>query len=761
MRRYIAAGVIVVGAVAAVIATGRVAPAPSHGLARPIEVEEGEAPPDDWVLSQRLSGDAVTPAALQRASLQADRLAQISEAQAPATANAAWRYLGPDVIGGRIVDLAVDPTAADTVYVAAASGGIWKSTDAGATFQPAWPKGQNQAFGALAITPSGNLYAGSGESNPGGGSISFGGKGVYLSTDGGQSWAPVGLKKSERISRFAVDPTNEQRIFVAATGPLFTPGGQRGVYLTTDGGQTWKRVLKGDNDTTGASDVHIDPNNPNRVFAVMWDAQRQPDFRRYGGPGSGIYRSTNGGQTWKRLAGGLPAPGPNVGRIGLGQSPSNPNRLYAIYVDTTGNFAGFFASTDGGDTWTRLPDNASLANSQSSYGWWFARIWVDPASPTHVFVAGVSLMETTNAGSSWTAQGAPHADQHAMAWDPNKPGRVYLGNDGGVYRSETNGSGGWIRAQVQPFTQFYTVDAGEQDPTRLVGGAQDNGCNRSYTRTDPNRWNSYGCGDGLETLINPANQEIVYGCSQYGACTRSTTGGDTNSGIGATTSQRRNWWAPLVFDPSNPDVMYYAGNIVNRSTNGGVSWTAISPELTGGDPHPEDPYPFGTVTTIAAAKSDPMVLYAGTDDGRLWFTRNRGGSWTRSTDPDLPNRWVTRVAVDPTNADIAYVTFSGFRNGEATPYVLRTTDGGVNWTDITGDLPQAPLDMVGVTDGGATIVVGGDLGVYLSNDDGATWVRVGKGLPDTPIMDFRIHEPTHTLYAATFGRGMWKVKLPT
>jgi photosystem II stability/assembly factor-like uncharacterized protein len=760
MRRYIVIGVAVAMVVTAIGAAGVALATRSHDAAREAELERGEAPPDDWLLSQRLSGDAVTPAALQRASAQADRLGQLSEARAPATADATWRYLGPDVIGGRIVDLAVDPTAADTLYVAAASGGIWKSTDAGATFQQAWPTGSNQAFGALAITTSGKLYAGAGEANPGGGSISFGGKGVYLSTDGGGSWKSLGLRTSERISRFAIDPTNEQRIFAAVAGPLFTPGGERGVYLTTDGGQSWTRVLKGDNATTGASDVQIDPKNPQRLFAVMWDHRRKPSLRRYGGPGSGIYRSTDGGQTWTRLAGGLPAPGPDVGRIGLGESPSNPNRLYAIYVDTTGFFSGFFTSTDGGDTWTRLADNSALSSSQASYGWWFARIWVDPAAPKHVFVAGVPLMESTDGGATWLSQRSMHPDQHAMAWDPKQPGRVYLGNDGGVYRSESNGTGGWIRAQVQPFTQFYTVDVGEQDPTRLVGGAQDNGCNRSYTSSDPNQWNSFGCGDGLETLINPANQQIVYGCSQYGNCTRSTNGGDTNSSIGGTTSDRRNWWTPLVFDPSNADVMYYAGDIVNRSTNGGVSWTAISPDLTGGDPHPEDPYPFGTVTTVAAAKSDPMVLYAGTDDGRVWFTQDRGGSWTRATDPDLPNRWVTRVAVDPTNADIAYVTFSGFRNGEATPYVLQTSDGGVNWTDITGDLPQAPVNVIAVTDAGATIVVGSDLGVYLSHDDGASWIRVGKGLPRAPILDLRIHEPTNTVYAATFGRGMWKVKLP-
>jgi photosystem II stability/assembly factor-like uncharacterized protein len=336
------------------------------------------------------------------------------------------------VIGGRIVDLAVDPLAPDTVFVAAATGGVWKSSDAGSTFVAAWPSGLSQAMGALAIAPSGRLYAGTGESNPGGGSISFGGKGVYASSDGGAHWAELGLLGSERIGRIAVDPADETRVFVAATGPLFTAGGERGVYRSEDAGQTWTRVLQGDNDTTGASDVHIDPTDPSRVYAVLWDHLRVPDFRRYGGVGSGIYRSTDGGTSWLRLAGGLPPPGANVGRIGLGLAPANPDRLYAIYVDTTGVFSGFFSSTNGGDSWTQHAANSTLSSSQSTYGWWFARIWVDPADPLRIFVAGVPLVVSTNGGTSWTAQSSIHADQHAMAWDPQSPGRVYLGNDGGV-----------------------------------------------------------------------------------------------------------------------------------------------------------------------------------------------------------------------------------------------------------------------------------------------------------------------------------------
>jgi photosystem II stability/assembly factor-like uncharacterized protein len=347
-----------------------------------------------------------------------------------------------------------------------------------------------------------------------------------------------------------------------------------------------------------------------------------------------------------------------------------------------------------------------------------------------------------------------------MAWDPANPGRVYLGNDGGLYRSETNGSNPWTFATVQPYTQLYTVDVSEQDPTRVVGGAQDNFCLRSYTSTNPDLWNVYGgCGDGLETLINYDNQNIVYGCSQYGSCSRSTNGGDSSSPIGGTVSQRRNWKSPLLFDPNDPAIMYYAGNIVNRSVNGGVSWAAISADLTGGDPFPgpDEPYPFGTVTALVAG-GDGSTLYAGTDDARLWFTHDLGGQWTRATDPDLPQRWVSDVAVDPQDANVAYATFTGFYEGDKTPYVLRTANGGTGWADITGDLPQAPVNTIVLS--GGMIIIGGEVGVYSSADGGATWQALGTGLPIVPVMDLRVHEPTGRLYAATFGRGMWRTALP-
>jgi photosystem II stability/assembly factor-like uncharacterized protein len=645
--------------------------------------------------------------------------------------------------------------AQDTIYIAAASGGLWKSTDKGAHFNAIWPITNVQAMGALVITSTGTLIAGTGEANPGGGSLTYGGAGIYRSTDGGATWQNTGLTNSGAIGRLAVDPTNPQRIFAAAAGPLFNHGGERGVYRSLDGGVTWTQVLAGDNDTTGAVDLAIDPSNPNRIFAAMWDHLREPDLRTYGGVGSGVFRSTDGGATWQRLTNGLPAASSTIGRIGIGLAASNPQRVYVIINQNTGFFQGFYKTDNGGDTWTKFSTDGNLSGAQSSYGWWFGRVWVDPLDQNHVFAGGVYLCESKNGGSSFSGQFSPHPDHHAMAWDLKVPNRVYLGNDGGTYRSDVNGSNDqWTAAVSQPFTQFYSVDVSEQDSSRVVGGAQDNGVNRSYGGTG---WNQYVGGDGEEALINPLDQNKVFGCSQYGDCIRSTDGGNTGFDFtSSTVSSRRNWFTPVQFDPANPSIVYYAGNQVNRSADNGVHWSVISPDLTGG-PGRDPFYPFGTVTTVAGAATDSNRVLAGTDDGRLWFTTNLGTNWTRVTDSDVPGTWVTRVAADPSNAQINYATFSGYRAGSPLPYVLKTTDGGTNWSSIAGNLPQAPVNDIVIA--GTTLYVGTDVGVFASTNGGRKWTLAGKKLPNAPVTDLEYRAASNTLYAATFGRGIYMLQL--
>jgi photosystem II stability/assembly factor-like uncharacterized protein len=524
-------------------------------------------------------------------------------------------------------------------------------------------------------------------------------------------------------------------------------------------------VLPGATATTGAVDVVIDPNNPQRVWAALWDHLRVPSLRTYGGVGSGLFLSTDGGTNWtdETL---LLDPAMNrsdVGRIGIAVAPSDSNHVYAIVIRTFGQFMGFFASTNGGATtqWTKTVPS-TLSSSQTSYGWWFGRLTVDPANAQRVFAGGVSLSLTTDGGVTWSNVTTGHADHHSVVFDPLTAGHVYMGNDGGVEHSADSGST-WTRATVQPYTQFYSVDVSQTDATRLVGGAQDNGANRSYSGVGggtSSGWNSYVGGDGTETVINPQNQLLVFGCSQYGSCTEFATGGDgTGVPISGTTSSRHNWFTPIVLDPANPiTVVYYAGNQLNQSTDGGLTWSAISPDLTG-NPTVTDPfYPnFGTITTVGPAPMASKVIVVGTDTGYIQYSHDGGTTWTKSTDPHLPGAYVSRLAIDPSDPNVAYATFSAFRTGGHVPYVMRSADGGVTWTDISGDLPQATVNDIQVVSG--ELLVATDVGVYLSKTGGATWFKVGTGLPLSPIDMIRYQPATQQLFAASFGRGMWSVRL--
>ncbi|HEY0699252.1 MAG TPA: glycosyl hydrolase [Micromonospora sp.] len=738
------AAALLTGTAAVLSPTGAAAVPPMPGDDyRP--VRGPSAPADYRFLQKTAPGEALPRHAYADAAAAARRLPLVG---------GDWTAVGPTNVGGRVTSLALDPHRPDTVYAAAASGGVWVSRDAGQRFESIWPAEATQAMGAVATGPDGTLYAGTGEANPGGGSVTYEGTGLYASTDGGRNWRLLGLRDSGAISAIVVDPADPARIYVAAAGSLYNPGGERGVYRSTDGGASWQRIRAGANDFTGATELLIDPRDPDRLYAVLWDHRREPDQRTYGGVGSGVYRSDDGGASWQRLGGGLPAAGPGVGRIGLGQSPSDPDRLYAIVNSTAGPFAGFYTSTDGGDNWASTPANQTLASSQSSFGWWFGKVWVDPDQPLRVHVAGTALLSTADGGSTWTTDGGQvHADQHAMIWDPRHPGRVYLGNDGGTYRSDTDAAGGWVKATHEPYTQFYSVAITPQDPTRISGGTQDNGSLRSWGGP---AFNEYLGGDGEENQINPLDKENVYACYQYGNCFWSVDGGDTMTYFAnRVTGARRNWFTPLVFDPRDPSVMYYGANVLNRSTDGGRTWTAVSGDLTGG-PGRDPIYPnYGTITTIAPA-GDGRTVYVGTDDGRVWVTRDLGASWELLL---TGQPWVTRVVVDPQRAERVYVTLSAYRSGSDRPYVLGSTDGGRHFADLTGALPQAPVNDL-VIGRGATLYVATDQGVFVSPAGGGTWLRLGRGMPLVPVDDIEYDTARHRLVAGTFGRGVYEIHTP-
>jgi photosystem II stability/assembly factor-like uncharacterized protein len=714
------------------------------------------AAPAEWMWLQRANPDgSIPPNAYLDAVARTRQIGADTRAQMPELAGMRWELLGPANIGGRLIDLVIDPTTPDTVYVAAGTGGVWKSTDGGTTLVSAWSDDLPQSMGALAIAPDGTLYAGTGEPDHGGGG-SYYGTGLYRSTDGGDSWQSLGLEQTGAIGRIRIDPSDPRRIFAAAQGRLFDTGGDRGLFLSENGGDTWRQVLDGLNDSTGAIDVAINPGNPDILLAALWDKLRFPDGREYGGPGSGAHLSTDGGETWTRIGAPLPTSDSEPGRIGVAWADSDPGRGYVITNDRIGNLTGFFVTDDAGATWTRpLTGEPALDAADGGFAWWFGRLWVDPGDANHVFSAGVPMMESRDGGLSWTRGRGIHVDQHAVAWDPHHPDRVYVGNDGGLYWSDQNGDviGAWSNAQVQPYMQFYAMDAAAQDVTRVSGGTQDNGSLRSWGELD---WNEYRGGDGMMNRINPVDLNNVFACSQNGGCARSDNGGDTMTFIRPRFAGTRfNWVSPLEIARGAPDTVYFGSNILNRSDDRGQTWRAVSPDLTGG-PTPRNQTSFGTITTIGIAPTDQDVAYVGTDDGRLWVTADGGGTWTRLTDPDLPDRWVTRVTVDPDDAQTAWVTYSGFRTeSETQPHVLMTTDGGASWEDISGNLPQAPVnDVIRHPRHRQWLYVGTDTGVFFTPNLGGTWLTVGQSFPLVPVTDVHIHAGTNTLFAATFGRSI-------
>lgn len=753
------------------------------------EDEEDVALRDGFLDSRQIPGDVITPGDIDLANQQAATIPD----ELHGLINPTWAMVGPSNVGGRVTDIAPDSTHPGQVYVAVATAGLWKSTDGGVTMTKAWPDAFPQSLGAVTVAPNGDVWAGTGEVNPGGGSLSYGGDGLYRSSDQGATWTRVGLEGSSTIGAIRFNPQHPEVVYVASGGSLFAEGGVRGVYKSTDYGATFTRILQGVNGFTGATDIAMDPANPDRLIVPMWDHHREWLCRCYAGPGTGLYLTANGGADWTRLdndritsftagdaIGFASSADQNTtaqARIGVAFAPSNPNRVYV----TTGNwsqaeagagptqrgFRGFYRSDDGGATFQTM--NPANAGGDTV---WTSKIWVDPVNPDRLFVAGVSLRSSTDGGATWANVNNLHADHHAMAWDPTTPGRAFEGNDGGFYSSNANGaSGSWTEALNEPWTQFYSVDVSEQDPTRVVGGAQDNGCLRSWDSTGAvtGAWGSYGgCGDGLYTVIDPSNHNNVYACSQFGVCARSTNAGNTSTRFtNATTSDRRNWQTPVVLDGAAPSTVYYGGNLLNRSTDMAVTFTVVSPSLNNPASGTDPAYPFGTITTVATAKTNPSIIYAGTDDGFLWTSQNGGTTWTRFTDPVLPSRWVTRVAVDPTNANVAYVTYSGLRNADNNAHVLRTIDGGAHWKDISGNLPFAPTqDIVIDPRNPNRVFVASDLGVFTANvakangqNPAVRWLRLGHGLPRAPVNDLKYQAATNTLYAATYGRSVWSIQL--
>lgn len=711
-----------------------------------------ELRPNDWMLMQRMyPHEKINPEAYDQSRKQAIQIRK--DAQRFKTDQADWELVGPYNVGGRVTDVEMHSTDTETIYIAGASGGIYKSPDKGKTWEQIFENPYTQSIGDLHIaeTDKNTIYVGTGEPNGGQGSITYDGYGVFKSIDAGANWSHVGLENAGGIGRLEIDPTNADRVFVAAMGNLFSTNSQRGVYRTTDGGQSWENVLYL-NDSTGAIDLCINRNNPNIVYAAMWERVRGPYHRTYGGESSGLYRSKDGGDTWEQLTNGLPTG--KQGRIAIDISRSHPDILYCSYSEWNGPFGEFYKSTNGGDSWTDM--NADL--NGSSYSWWFSKIQVHPNIPERVWVGEFLLYYSEDGGQNFSSVGGLHVDQHAVYAHPMESNFVVIGNDGGVYTSEDGGRTNKFVTKL-PITQFYTCEVNYQNPSQKFGGTQDNGTQRTLTG-DLYDWSSIYGGDGFIVRVNPVDSRYVYAASQRGGFGRSTDGGNRFQGgkNGISGSNRFNWKTPYILDPTNPQTMYIGSQKVYKSTNHAASWTAISDDLTNGD---AGQWNYATLTALAASAVNDDIIWAGSDDGNVWVTSNGGAGkeWTKVSD-NLPVRWVTTVATDPFDANTAYVGFSGLRYFDYEPHLFRTTDLGATWEDISGNLPDMPINIVIIDpDNQGTFYVATDDGVYVSYDTGANWEALGNGLPTVPVLDLNLHQPTRTLLAATFGRSMYLIKV--
>jgi photosystem II stability/assembly factor-like uncharacterized protein len=720
--------------------------------------------PSDWFFTQRSYPYDDIPVEKYYSALE-EKKNMISKNTEAATAN--WYTVGPSNIGGRITALDYDPDN-NFLYIGAAAGGIFKSTDLGTSWIPKTDFTPSLSIGALVIDPinSNIIYCGTGEANIS--ADSYAGFGMLKSTDFGESWFISGLEESRHIAEVEIHPSNTNLIYAAVSGGLYSKSTDRGIYKSTDAGNGWSKVHFL-NDSTSAIDVAIDPDDTNIVYAAMWERLRGPSFRRAAGVSSGIYKSTNGGSEWTQLLNGLPSPDPTIGRISIAVAPGNSNYVYALYKEATSpngssnRFHGFYRSTDKGNNWTQMPSGI-LSSEFSSFGWYFGLLEVDPTDFNKVYCGDVDLFKSTNGGESWqnitnSYSGSfeqQHPDQHALWINPSNTDELIVGNDGGLFNS-TSGGAPWNKSYELPISQFYASEIDFLQPQIKLGGTQDNGTLKSGGAVD--NWDFIYGGDGFHTKVDYTNSNIIFAESQWGGLGKSTNGGQSwnynvRNGIDFS---RTNWSTPYVMDLQDPNILYFGTFKLHRTENGAGSWNAISPDLTRGQNGR-----LGTITCISTSienDNTTRVIYVGTDDAKLSVSTNSGSSWEDKTGI-LPQRYMTEVLADRRTPSTAYVTLSGYNLDEPYSHVFRTTDYGLNWMNINGNLPDIPVNSIIIDyDKDSTLYIGTDAGVFFTNNLGAQWFVLGVDLPNSPVSDLNYHQPTKKLVAGTHGRSLFEFDL--
>jgi photosystem II stability/assembly factor-like uncharacterized protein len=697
--------------------------------------------------------------------------------QLPITAGLRWRLVGP-FRGGRVTAVSADPKDPLTFWFGAVNGGVWKSTNAGQSWTNVTDGVTDlSSVGAISVAPSDPnvIWVGTGEGKPRE-DLTYG-TGVYRSTDGGKTWVHRGLAATQQVAALRVDPRNPDVAFVAAIGHAFGPNRERGIFRTTDGGATWKHVLFVD-DSTGAADVALDPTNPRIVFAAMWKFQRTPWGMDAGGGRSGLWRSTDGGDTWQELtfAPGMPK-GP-IGRIGVAVSPANPQVIYAT-IEAPDDRGGIFRSDDGGDTWRRTSGDQRFAVRP----WYYSTVTADPQNPDVVYVMNLGVYRSIDGGKAWTRVRVPHGDTHVLWIDPANPRRMINGNDGGATVS-LDGGATWSAQDNQPTSQFYHVITDRQFPYRLYGAQQDNSTVSIASRSDNGTigvrdwWPVAGC-ENAHIAVDPRQPDVTYGGCYMGSLSRydRRTGNETDISVelrnwdgyaAGDVPERFQWTFPVLLSPHDPTVLYATSQHVWRTRDEGKTWTRLSPDLTRADPKTLGRV-GGPVTgemtgaewyaTIYAFDESPKqrgVLWAGSDDGLVHVSRDDGATWTNVTPPDMaPFTRVTVIEPSPHDAATAYVAATRYQLDDFAPYFWKTTDYGRTWTRIVAGLPWGAYSRSIREDPvrRGLLYAGTEIGVYVSFDDGASWQTLQRNLPRVSVRDLRVHG--NDLVAATHGRSFW------
>ena len=701
-----------------------------------------------------------------------------------------FRNIGPFRTAAWVTEVAVPDTPLHdhlyTMYAATRSGGVWKTTNAGTTWTPITDSVGIAAVGAVAIASSNPAVVWVGTGDQANARSSYSGKGVFKSIDAGATWQFMGLPDSHHIARIVIHPANPDIVYVAAMGHLFSKNEERGVFRTMDGGRTWKKVLYV-NDGVGAIDLVMNRRTPAILYAAMYDKDRRPWQIVESGPGSAIYRSANGGDTWEKLGGGLPTG--RIGRIGLDLYQRNPLVLYALLENQnpkpgaagtevsaisplTAGIIGneLYRTDDGGKTWRKVTD-VNVAGGKAPYS--FNQMRINPHDDKTVIVTSDSMFISRDAGKTWDANffRGMFGDFRAMWWDPDDKDRIILGSDGGVSVSVDGGKTGDYFPNMG-VGEAYAIGVDMDDPYNVYAGFQDHDSwkgpsNGPTGRITLEQWVTVGPGDGMYNVVDPSDSRWVYNTRELNQMGRmdQKTGVRTNIAPTRPAGQPRlryNWIAPIALSPHNSQIVYAGAQVLFRSLNRGDTWEEISPDLTTNDPDKIGRnVPYCTITSISESPLKAGTIWVGTDDGKVQLTQNLGGAWSDAT-PALvaagapADRWVSRVFASPHEAATAFVSKSGFRNDDFAPYLYRTTDYGKTWTAIAGDLPNAPINVV-VQDrkNRQLLVVGNDRGVFVSIDGGTRWSGLAANLPTVAVHDLTIHPRENDLVVATYGRALW------